>query len=167
MDVLSTAAKGQYWPHPTNCEMFIQCTSYGPQEMPCGKGTRWDQELLTCNHEYSTSCVTGEYQDEDGKPCGGSSGSGGGSSGGGTGGGSGGNGGGNGGGETGGGNCDLKCPEANGLFAHPSDCTKWVHCLEWNSLREGLPIKSVLRPYSQSLQLAERYSMFCRRKYRL
>ncbi|KAF2356445.1 Chitin binding domain, partial [Trinorchestia longiramus] len=33
--------KNQYYPHPTDCTKFIQCTPYGPQEMPCSAGTRW------------------------------------------------------------------------------------------------------------------------------
>ncbi|XP_018026015.1 hornerin isoform X2 [Hyalella azteca] len=97
---------GQYYPHPTDCTKFIQCAPYGPQEMPCAPGTRWDQELLTCHHEGSTKCFTGTYVDANGEPCGGSSGGGG----------------------TGGGECDIRCPESNGLFAHPADCRKWVHC---------------------------------------
>ncbi|KAK8722379.1 hypothetical protein OTU49_012437, partial [Cherax quadricarinatus] len=24
--------------------------------------------------------------------------------------------------------CDLVCPKESGLFSHPQDCTKWVHC---------------------------------------
>ncbi|KAG0700419.1 Peritrophin-1 [Chionoecetes opilio] len=48
----------QYFPHPTNCRMFIQCAPYGPQPMPCGNDTIWDQRLLTCNHEDITPCCT-------------------------------------------------------------------------------------------------------------
>ncbi|XP_063611351.1 uncharacterized protein LOC134785035 [Penaeus indicus] len=51
----------QYWQHPTDCHKFIQCAPYGPQEMPCPAGTRWDQKILTCNHEWKTPCVTGNY----------------------------------------------------------------------------------------------------------
>lgn len=51
----------QYWQHPTDCHKFIQCAPYGPQEMPCPAGTRWDQKILTCNHEWNTPCVTGNY----------------------------------------------------------------------------------------------------------
>ncbi|XP_042234427.1 peritrophin-1-like isoform X2 [Homarus americanus] len=56
----------QYFQHPTDCRKFIQCAAYGPQEMPCAPGTVWDQNLLTCNHENSTQCVTGNYVDSDG-----------------------------------------------------------------------------------------------------
>merc|ERR1712055_737329 len=50
----------QYWPHPTNCRMFVQCTSYGPQEMHCAPGTAWTQSLLACDFNFNTGC--GEYQ---------------------------------------------------------------------------------------------------------
>ncbi|XP_069997704.1 mucin-5AC [Penaeus vannamei] len=53
-------SQGQYHPHPSDCHMFIQCTPYGPQEMPCAPGTVWDQDLLTCNHEATTPCVIAE-----------------------------------------------------------------------------------------------------------
>ncbi|XP_037775740.1 uncharacterized protein LOC119572876 [Penaeus monodon] len=56
----------QYWQHPTDCHKFIQCAPYGPQEMPCPAGTRWDQKILTCNHEWNTPCVTGNYLLDDG-----------------------------------------------------------------------------------------------------
>ncbi|XP_042234429.1 uncharacterized protein PB18E9.04c-like [Homarus americanus] len=56
----------QYFQHPTDCHKFIQCAPYGPQEMPCAPGTVWDQNLLTCNHQHSTQCVTGNYVDSDG-----------------------------------------------------------------------------------------------------
>ncbi|XP_042889198.1 uncharacterized protein LOC122264392 [Penaeus japonicus] len=51
----------QYWQHPSDCRKFIQCAPYGPQEMPCGEGTVWDQNLLTCNHEWATQCLTGNF----------------------------------------------------------------------------------------------------------
>ena len=34
--------------------------------MPCAPKTRWDQALLTCNHESTTPCVTGNYVNTDG-----------------------------------------------------------------------------------------------------
>jgi len=46
----------QYWPHPTNCRMFVQCAPYGPQEMHCAPGTAWSQSLLTCDYEAKTDC---------------------------------------------------------------------------------------------------------------
>ncbi|KAG0711136.1 putative chitinase 10 [Chionoecetes opilio] len=88
--------------------------------MPCGKGTIWDQRLLTCNHEDITPCVTGNYEDSDGSctfptftttttttrspgtvsttttPSGHV--------------------------------CDVTCPTPVGLFPHPRECTEWVHC---------------------------------------
>lgn len=57
----------QYFQHPTDCRKFIQCAPYGPQEMPCAAGTVWDQNMLTCNHEQSTACVTGNYVGPDGE----------------------------------------------------------------------------------------------------
>ncbi|KAG0700417.1 Peritrophin-1 [Chionoecetes opilio] len=97
---------------------LVQCAPYGPQPMPCGKGTIWDQRLLTCNHEDITPCVTGNYEDSDGSctfptftttttrspgtvsttttPSGSV--------------------------------CDVTCPTPVGLFPHPWECTEWVHC---------------------------------------
>jgi len=46
----------QYWPHPTNCHMFVQCTPYGPQGMHCAPGTAWSQSLLACDFEANTDC---------------------------------------------------------------------------------------------------------------
>ncbi|CAL4141770.1 unnamed protein product, partial [Meganyctiphanes norvegica] len=46
----------QYWPHPTDCHMFIQCTPYGPQEMHCAPGTAWSQPITTCDWEVNTDC---------------------------------------------------------------------------------------------------------------
>ncbi|CAL4121813.1 unnamed protein product [Meganyctiphanes norvegica] len=46
----------QYWPHPYNCHMFIQCSSSGPQEMICPQGTAWSQYILTCDHKHNTDC---------------------------------------------------------------------------------------------------------------
>lgn len=46
----------QYWPHPTDCHMFIQCTPYGPQEMSCAPGTAWTQALTTCDFVANTDC---------------------------------------------------------------------------------------------------------------
>ena len=97
---------GEYLQHPTDCTKFIQCAPYGPQEMSCSAGTRWDQTILTCNHESATECVTGSYIDEQGKSCGGvivevttpSD------------------------------KCNLVCPLVNGEFAHPTNCKKWIHC---------------------------------------
>jgi len=45
-----------YWPHPSDCHMFIQCTPHGPQEMSCAPGTAWSQSLLTCDHEANVDC---------------------------------------------------------------------------------------------------------------
>ena len=114
---------GDYHRHPTNCAWFIQCAPYGPQEMPCGPGTRWDQDILTCNHESQTKCITGNYPSKNGTTCGN--------------------------GEM---NPEptkapvievtkpseqinpdkpdscIKCPDSNGLYPHPNDCTKWIHC---------------------------------------
>ena len=91
---------GHYFRHPTDCTKFIQCSPYGPQELPCGTGTRWDQNFLQCMPDDSTPCIVGNG------PCTSqSSGS-----------------------SLTGGSCDLVCPQTNGLFAHPLDCTKWVHC---------------------------------------
>merc|ERR1711962_1485292 len=45
-----------YWPHPSNCHMFIQCTPHGPQEMSCAPGTAWSQSLLTCDHKANVDC---------------------------------------------------------------------------------------------------------------
>ena len=162
-------SQGQYWPHPTNCEMFIQCTSYGPQEMPCGEGTRWDQELLTCNHEYSTSCVTGEYQDGDGKPCGGSSGSGGGSSGGNSGGGSGGNGGGGSSGGGSGGNggggssgiidgCVIDCSQGQ-YWTHPTNCEMFIQCTSYGP--QEMPCGKGTRWDQELLTCNHEYSTSC------
>ena len=113
---------GEYYPHPTDCTKFIQCTPYGPQEMPCAAGTRWDQSLLTCNHESVTECVTGTYEDENGETCGGGSGGSGGNGGSGSG----------GGGGTGGGSgiidgCTIDCTLGEYL-PHPTDCTKFIQC---------------------------------------
>ena len=111
---------GDYHRHPTNCAWFIQCAPYGPQEMPCGPGTIWDQDILTCNHESITKCITGNYPSKVGGTCG------------------------NGQMPTKGpitiatkpskpinsskpDTC-IKCPDFNGLYPHPSECTKWVHC---------------------------------------
>jgi len=46
----------QYWPHPTDCHMFVQCTPYGPQGMHCAPGTAWSQSLLACDFEANTDC---------------------------------------------------------------------------------------------------------------
>merc|ERR1719320_454458 len=46
----------QYWPHPSDCHMFIQCTSHGPYEMTCAPGTAWSQSLLTCDYVDNTDC---------------------------------------------------------------------------------------------------------------
>jgi len=70
--VIDCTTPQQYWPHPTNCEKFVQCNPFVAQEMPCGGGTRWNQTLLNCYHADFTQCVTGTYQDVDGNPCGGS-----------------------------------------------------------------------------------------------
>merc|ERR1712243_349286 len=43
-----------YWPHPTECNMFIQCTPQGPQEMTCAPGTAWVQALHHC--DFHTDC---------------------------------------------------------------------------------------------------------------
>ncbi|XP_042889208.1 uncharacterized protein LOC122264399 [Penaeus japonicus] len=150
----------QYWQHPSDCHKFIQCAPYGPQEMPCPAGTRWDQKILTCNHEWNTPCVTGNYRLPNGscsgctgcpdvipprpdgcsgdhpdfavlgcqrrlhlqahsdctwqnqvaamcpKTCRGECG------------------------QTTPptGGCNFVCPSYSGLFPHPKDCTKWVHC---------------------------------------
>merc|ERR1712212_379155 len=67
-------SKGQYWPHPTDCHMFIQCAPYGPQEMPCAPGTVWDQSILTCNHQATTPCVTADCDRAQYKECSGGDG---------------------------------------------------------------------------------------------
>ncbi|XP_042889196.1 balbiani ring protein 3-like isoform X1 [Penaeus japonicus] len=150
----------QYWQHPSDCHKFIQCAPYGPQEMPCPAGTRWDQKILTCNHEQNTPCVTGNYLLPNGscsgctgcpdvitprpdgcsgdhpdckfwaangdctckphtdctwqnqvaamcpKTCRGECGQ----------------------ATPPTGGCNFVCPSYSGLFPHPKDCTKWVHC---------------------------------------
>ncbi|ROT69010.1 Chondroitin proteoglycan 2 [Penaeus vannamei] len=65
---------GKYLPHPTDCRKFIQCAPYGPEEMPCAPGTVWNQQKLTCDHEWASPCVTGSYLTSEGLPCGGGSG---------------------------------------------------------------------------------------------
>nr|XP_027223272.1 eggshell protein 2A-like [Penaeus vannamei] len=65
---------GKYLPHPTDCRKFIQCAPYGPEEMPCAPGTVWNQQKLTCDHEWASPCVTGSYLTPEGLPCGGGSG---------------------------------------------------------------------------------------------
>merc|ERR1719369_274124 len=113
----------QYWEHPTDCTKFIQCAPYGPQEMPCGAKTRWDQSILTCNHEYAVDCITGNYDNDDGtcgqdegdeptsppepplpEPC------------------------------------SLLCPLANGLFPHPRECNKWVECHDFDICVKTCPL---------------------------
>nr|XP_027223315.1 chondroitin proteoglycan-2-like [Penaeus vannamei] len=105
--------------------------------MPCAPGTVWNQQKLTCDHEWASPCVTGSYLTPEGLPCGGGSGGNGSEDGdsGSEGGGEGGNGGGDdGNGENGGGDggedCPLSCPEKEGLFPYPRDCKKWIHCSE-------------------------------------
>merc|ERR1711970_1666928 len=46
----------QYWPHPSNCHRYVQCTPYGPQQKRCAPGTAWSQSLLTCDFEANTNC---------------------------------------------------------------------------------------------------------------
>jgi len=121
----------QYWEHPTDCTKFIQCAPYGPQEMPCGAKTRWDQSILTCNHEDAITCKTGNYDNDDGS-CGG-----------------GGDGGDGGGGGDDGGNpepCGLICPLANGLFPHPRECNKWVECNDWDICVKRCPLGLFYNP---------------------
>jgi len=44
------AAGNFYFPHD-DPKMFVQCDAFGGCfEMPCGPGTEWDQDALTCNH---------------------------------------------------------------------------------------------------------------------
>ncbi|XP_037776682.1 trihydrophobin-like [Penaeus monodon] len=110
---------GKYLPHPSDCRKFIQCAPYGPEEMPCAPGTVWNQQKLTCDHEWASPCVTGSYLTPEGLPCGGGSGGNGG------GGGDGGNGGGGGDGGNGdGGNGGDDCPtvvsrKGRSFFPHP------------------------------------------------
>ena len=111
----------QFFQHPTDCTKYIHCTSYGPQEMPCPEHTVWDHSILNCNYEETTPCVTGNYVDSNGncvRPTTTTS-------------------------TTttttttttkapvttpGGSLCDITCPAPQGLFPHPQDCKKWVHC---------------------------------------
>ncbi|XP_037776681.1 LOW QUALITY PROTEIN: uncharacterized transmembrane protein DDB_G0289901-like [Penaeus monodon] len=126
---------GKYLPHPSDCRKFIQCAPYGPEEMPCAPGTVWNQQKLTCDHEWASPCVTGSYLTPEGLPCGGGSGGnggGGGDGGNGGGGGDGGNGGGGGDGGNGGNGgsidgCVIDCSLGKYL-PHPSDCRKFIQC---------------------------------------
>jgi len=110
----------QYWPHPTNCRMYVQCTPYGPQEMPCAPGTAWSQSLLTCDHIANTPC--GEHPPPPPE-----------------------NGGGGGGDETPE-PCILLCPLATGLFPHPRECNKWVECNDWDICVKRCPLGLAYNP---------------------
>jgi len=46
----------QYWAHPTNCYMFVQCGPSGPVEKRCPSGTAWNPDLPPCDHVANTDC---------------------------------------------------------------------------------------------------------------
>ncbi|KAK7084018.1 hypothetical protein SK128_027572 [Halocaridina rubra] len=101
---------GGYFQHPINCQKFIQCAPAGPTVLTCPETTIWDQAVTACNHDDAVACETGSYLTPEGKPC---------------------------------ppepttlapveppnpGFCFFRCPEPNGKFAHPRDCTKYFYC---------------------------------------
>ncbi|KAK8739630.1 hypothetical protein OTU49_003437, partial [Cherax quadricarinatus] len=48
----------EYYPHPTNRHLFVQCTTYGPQVMSCAPGTAWSQPDKVCIFEtFVPSCT--------------------------------------------------------------------------------------------------------------
>ncbi|XP_042221738.1 uncharacterized protein LOC121866196 isoform X3 [Homarus americanus] len=41
----------EYHPHPTNPNLFVQCTMYGPQVMSCPESLIWSQSSSLCNYD--------------------------------------------------------------------------------------------------------------------
>ncbi|CAL8092057.1 unnamed protein product [Orchesella dallaii] len=47
-----------YFPFPYDCTKYFECTNGDARCIQCPVETVWDQDLLTCNHESSSACVT-------------------------------------------------------------------------------------------------------------
>ncbi|XP_033744888.1 hemicentin-1-like [Pecten maximus] len=53
---------------PRNCKQYVSC-SHTNTVMDCGKGTHWNQEKLTCDHEDVAGCKDDDEPDDESETC--------------------------------------------------------------------------------------------------